>query len=314
MRKNSYNNRCCFRSVPRCDARQPKCIAKAMNSIIGSAGKPLPALAVVYLNRAVTEPEKKSREHFIKAYRRFYPKMRHQLYVVNKGFAVEQLHEEYALFQDLNPHFIDIDDDGFDLEAYRKAAHRINEPVVFFMNTHSEPLQSGWLDKVYAAFISDSEVGLVGCTASFETLYPFPMNFPEYPNFHVRTNGFMLARQDYLEAMANRTLKNKAEAYEFESGMLSLTRHILASGRQVLVVGNKGLVSPHQLWRASLFRSGRQANLLLADNQTRIYLQAFVVVKLGLWAKSYTQFCKVCTPHRLCVFVAHLFFRFLPWR
>jgi hypothetical protein len=287
---------------------------RATNSIAGSAEKPLPALAVVYLNRAVTESEKQGRERFIKAYSRFYPRMRHQLYVVNKGFAAEQLPEEYALFQDLKPHYIDIDDNGFDLEAYRKAAHRIEEPVVYFMNTHSEPLHSGWLDKVYDAFTSNCQVGLVGCTANWETHYPYLPNFPDYPNFHVRTNGFMLAKQDYLDAMANRTLENKFDAYQFEAGILSLTRHILASGRQVLVVGNKGVVPPHQLWRAGLFRSGRQANLLLADNQTRIYQQASLLVKLGIWAKSYTLFFKVCSPNRLRIFLTHLFARFLPWR
>ncbi len=287
---------------------------KNTNSITGSVEIPLPALAVVYLNRAVTETEKQGRARFIKAYSHFYPRIPHQLYVVNKGFAKEQLHAEYALFQDLKPHYIDIDDNGFDLEAYRKAAQRIEEQVVYFMNTHSEPLHSGWLDKVYDAFTSNCQVGLVGCTANLETLSPYLPNFPDYPNFHVRTNGFMLAKQDFLEAIANRTLERKVDAYQFESGKLSLTRHISASGRQVLVVGNKGEVLPHQLWRAGLFRSGRQANLLLADNQTRIYLQSSIIVKLGLWAKSYTLFCKVCTLMRLRIVLTQMFSHFLPWR
>ena len=50
-----------------------------------------PDLAVVYLNRAKTRDESAARERFIRAYLRFIPKVRHVLYVVNKGFSDEEL-------------------------------------------------------------------------------------------------------------------------------------------------------------------------------------------------------------------------------
>lgn len=108
------------------------------------------------------------------------------------------------------------------------------------------------------------------------------------------------------KGVANKTLLSKDDANQFEAGKLSLTRHIFFSGRQVLVVGNKGVVPLHHLRHASLFRSDWQANLL-ADSQTRIKQQVSVLVKLGLWAKSYTLFCKVCLPKRLRILLATCF-------
>lgn len=254
----------------------------------GTADKNLPDLAVVYLNRAKTEAEQVGRECFIKAYQRFRPVVPHELYVVNKGFAVEQLYGQYMLFKDLVPRFINVDDEGFDLEAYRKAALQIEAPIIFFMNTHSEPLQHGWLDKIYAAFTSSSQIGLVGCSGSLETHHPFLTGFPDYPNYHVRTNGFMIARQDYLDMVESRPLGNKLQAYQFEAGRLSMTWVIQATGRKALVVGRQGAVQPQILWRAGIFRSWNQSNLLLADNQTRAYQAASILGKLKVWALSHS--------------------------
>lgn len=260
--------------------------------------KQLPDLAVVYLNRAATGIEMAARERFIKAYQRFLPAVPHELYVVNKGFPAERLSEQYMLFKDLSPRFINVDDHGIDLEAYRRAASQIEEPIIFFMNTHSEPLQHGWLDKLYDVFTSSPQIGLVGCSGNMETLHPFFPGFPGYPNYHIRTNGFMVARQDYLEMVADRSLETKSQAYQLEGGRRSITKMIQASGRQALVVGSRGAVEPRILWRAGIFRSGNQSNLLLADNQCRVYQAASLIGKLKLWALSYT-FLSQLHPQRI---------------
>ena len=260
--------------------------------------KHFPDLAVVYLNRAATETETAARERFIRAYRHFLPEVPHELYVVNKGFSADQLNDQYMFFKDLAPRFINVDDQGFDLEAYRKAASQIEEPIIFFMNTHSEPLQHGWLDKVYAAFTFSSQIGLVSCSGSLETHHPFAPGFPNYPNYHVRTNGFMIAKRDYLDMVEGRPLENKLQAHQFEAGRLSMTWMIQSSGRRALVVGRQGVVPPQTLWRAGIFRSGYQSNLLLADNQTRAYQKASFVGRLKIWALSHSRL-SLLHPQRL---------------
>jgi hypothetical protein len=185
----------------------------------------LPNLAVVYLNRCQTTSERHSRERFVGAYQRFLPKVPHRLYIVNKGFDAEGLPAQYDFFQVLSPAFIDVNDEGFDLVAYRKAALQIDAPIVFFMNTYSEPLHAGWLDKAYEAFTSDTQVGLVGLSANLETHFPFWPGFLEYPNYHIRTNGFMIARQSYIDALENRPMESKLQAYQFEAGEWSLNQN-----------------------------------------------------------------------------------------
>lgn len=258
-----------------------------------------PPLAVIYLNRAATETERAGRKRFINAYQRFRPQVAHTLYVVNKGFADDQLCYQYALFEDIKPRFIDVDDEGFDLEAYRKAASQIKEPIVFFMNTHSEPLQDGWLDKVYTTFISSDQIGLVGCSGNVETHHPFAPGFPKYPNYHVRSNGFMLATQDYLDMLGDRPVDSKIQAYQLEAGQASLTNMIQSTGRKALVVGRQGAVLPQHLWRAGIFRSGGQHNLLLADNQTRFYQNASPLKKLMIWLICHTHLSQVYPFQRL---------------
>lgn len=258
----------------------------------------LPELAVVYLNRAATAAEDAGRERFIAAYKRFPPAVPHELYVVNKGFTAEQLQEQYMLFRDIRPRFINVDDKGFDLEAYGTAARQIEERIIFFMNTHSEPLQPEWLDAVYAAFTSSSHVGLVGCSGSMETSHPFLPGFSGYPNYHIRTNGFMIARQDYLEMVEGSYLETKVQAYQFEAGRQSMTAMIQYSGRDALVVGKKGPVQPQDLWKAGIFRSGNQSNLLLADNQTRAYENGSFLTKLKFWALSHSCLSRL-HPQRL---------------
>jgi hypothetical protein len=263
------------------------------------AGSDAPDLAVVYLNRAKTQVEIKARERFILAYQRFKPKVQHSLYIVNKGFEKEERAAQYVFFKALKPRFIDVDDEGFDLSAYRKAAQQIDQPIIFFMNTHSEPLQQEWLDNVYACLKSSTSIGLVGCTGNVETHHPFVPDFPEYPNYHVRSNAFIIARQDYLNILGDCPLNNKIQAYQLEAGRRSLTRMIQASGRQALVVGRQGVVKPQNLWRAGIFRSGFQQNLLLADNQTRHYQQAILLKKLMIWMVNYSRLSQVYPYQRL---------------
>jgi hypothetical protein len=246
-------------------------------------------LAVVYLNRAVTDSERAGRPRFIAAYLRFRPEVKHTLYVVNKGFTARQLVYEYALFKDLTPNFIDVSDEGFDLEAYRKAAKQIAEPVIFFMNTHSEPLVTGWLEIVYSTFTASEHIGLVGCTGNMETHHPSIAGFPKYPNYHVRSNGFMISKQDYLDIIGTDSIVRKIHAYQLEAGQTSLTNVIQSTGRKALVVGRQGAVRPKDLWRAGIFRSAGQHNLLLADNQTRIYETFSPLKKLVTWLLTYNH-------------------------
>ena len=75
--------------------------------------------------------------------------------------------------------------------------------------------------------------------------------------------------------MNTASVVRKWDAWRFESGRESMTRRLESHGLNVLVVGRDGVAYRKDDWANSFtFRSGGQANLLVADNRTRQYADA----------------------------------------
>jgi hypothetical protein len=95
--------------------------------------------------------------------------------------------------------------------------------------------------------------------------------FPHFPNPHLRSNGFMISRERFLQSDLT-VMQTKADANLFESGSNSLTAQIRRSGLAVVVAGRDGRAYDIPDWpRSSAFRLADQANLLLGDNHTRAF-------------------------------------------
>jgi hypothetical protein len=98
--------------------------------------------------------------------------------------------------------------------------------------------------------------------------------YDSFPSPHVRTNAFLIERQLLLE-VAPRGAGGRSASYRFESGQRGLTRRVLARGLRTLVVARDGQAREHTEWaEADVFWQGDQSDLLVADNQTRIYQRA----------------------------------------
>ncbi|MFN2610686.1 MAG: hypothetical protein ABR507_07450 [Actinomycetota bacterium] len=190
-----------------------------------------------------------------------------------------------------------VDDEGLDITAYIKVASGLGDERLVFMNSFSEILTDGWLGSFDSCF-TQTGVGIVGATGSWESVfedqfYLPPVTgrgivrdmksrylrkanriwFPPFPNPHIRTNAFMIARADFLDASAG--VGSKFDAARFESGRQGLTRLIMASGKTPLVVGADGRCYQTSEWPASkTFRAAEQSNLMVADNRTRDYESA----------------------------------------
>jgi hypothetical protein len=97
------------------------------------------------------------------------------------------------------------------------------------------------------------------------------MQFPAFPNPHLRSNAFMVRRERFLEFNLP-AAPGKFDTSLFESGADSMTARLRASNFGVLVVGADGIAyGVADWWRSNTFRSGDQRNLLVADNHTRAY-------------------------------------------
>ena len=254
-------------------------------------------IGVVYLSRAADGIVLLRR--FLASYRTHPAGVDHDLIILFKGYEdAQMLAEGMEMMRGIDYEAVEIPDTGFDLDAYFSAAHSVDHEYLCFLNSFSRILADDWLAKL-ANFMVRSDVGLVGATGSFESpaaatalswheTISHPVSrlrelarklflsfiFPGFPNPHMRTNAFMIARRDLLSLHHTRR-RTKRDAYRFESGREGMTRQILDRGLEVLIVDRDGAAFEPSEWRRSnVFRCQNQDNLLIADNKTDTYDQA----------------------------------------
>ena len=106
-------------------------------------------------------------------------------------------------------------------------------------------------------------------------LGPMPeqlLRFEPFPAHHLRTNAFMVDRATF-NSLQIRPINRKLDAYLMESGRHSFTRQAQRRGLRTLVVARDGAVYDHERWPHSrTLWQGDQEGLLVADNQTRSYV------------------------------------------
>ena len=270
-------------------------------------------LGVVHLARA--QNGLKPFEDFLRSYRQHPAGITHDFVVVFKGFVTKEAAAPWEKAASNIPHrTIFISDWGFDLRAYRLAAEQMENPFVYFLNSFSKILSDGWLAKTFA-LMQRGGVGIVGATGSWESMYSNAIRdfeqiaptalgkrlsgftrvkacqiyFNPFPNYHVRTNAFMMSR-DVMLNLWPRYILTKRGAYLFENGKSGLTNQILNLNLHALVVDKDGLGYGKEEWVGSnTFRNSDQQNLLVADNQTRTYQNANEETKIRLSAFAWGQ-------------------------
>jgi hypothetical protein len=122
-------------------------------------------VGVIYLYRFAEGEEPVRR--FLETYRHHPAGIDHDLYVVFKGFPTEEsLADARRLFADVPISPVQIDDFGFDLGSYVKAARVARNRRLIFLNTFSEILADNWL-LFFDRALSRSGVGIVGATGSW---------------------------------------------------------------------------------------------------------------------------------------------------
>ena len=234
---------------------------------------------------------------FVESYRRHDAGAPHELVVAFKGFDGEAATAGHrALLAGVAHRAVSVPDGGFDLGTYRIVAAALDHELCCFLNSNSELRADGWLAKLRAA-LDGPGVLAAGATGSFQSLssdvlrgvgmgpgfrslrllkrrlvHLALMRFhPGFPNPHLRTNGFLIRRADFL-SLRMRPMRTKRDAMRFESGWRGMTRQLLARGGGVRLVDAGGLGLDVARWPdgAAFWRGGQEA-LLVADNQTGRY-------------------------------------------
>ncbi len=246
---------------------------------------------------------------FVASYNRFAAGCNHQLVIAFNGVDLTHANppEEYLAYLEGMGGKADkcfYYKQGQDLEVYRQVAGEIQTEYMLFLNSYSILQAEHWLKHYVDNF--DAGVGIIGASASCQSYYSsvfqkhtagweaqkgFLYNFRKYklfvkaffywrflfrpfPNPHIRTNAFMVRRELFL-TMNPGPLDTKFRAYLFENGRKSLTAFYTAKGLKTLVVDKNGKTFAPAGWKNScIFWNGEQENLLVADNQTRLYSEA----------------------------------------
>jgi glycosyltransferase involved in cell wall biosynthesis len=294
---------------------------------------------------------------FAQSVRKHPPGLDHDLIIICKGF---KRRSEFAIisaiFKGIPHQITTVDDDiGQDIHSYKAAAARFPHTYACFMNTFTELKSDDWLKKLFEA-LSKPRVGMVGATASFESLnnswelltkvqwlvtqpaaydselyksfnwiipptlqvtatglrsrykrlrravgdiwhrrqnihnilrdhqsvwaglssrggsFQFAHTYPQFPNPHIRSNLFMLRREDLVKMPLQTEGDPKLVGCAFESGADGLSARILKRGERLLLVGANGGIYDVPEWaNAGCFRSNGQWNLLATDNQTKAF-------------------------------------------
>lgn len=255
-------------------------------------------VALVFLVRAIEGIDPIAR--FLAAYERRPAGTPHELVALLKGHSSASLPESYrALLEAYRARAVFTPDVGFDVDAYWSTARALDHERFCFLNSHSEPLVEGWLARLIDA-LSLPGVGLVGATGSYESHYSqmarsgsliswrrplrrvrwamhmvsHRAHFAPFPNCHLRTTAFAMSAR-VMRLVRFRPTRSKYDAYRFESGRDGLTAQVKKMGLETLVVGADGTAYPPRLWpESATFRAGKQRNLLVADNHTRMFASA----------------------------------------
>lgn len=244
-------------------------------------------------------------EQFVASYCKYKAGYKHQLILLFNGV---QQHDELAPYIDIanknNLSYRTIVCSGFnqDITAYYWAAEQIDNSYILFLNSYCELQADNWL-ACFSRHVNNSKVGIIGATGSWQSysstvfqtnplrwekdktrtenfgkyklfikaLLYWKFLFPAFPNPHIRTNGFMIKRTLLLSCKKGK-LKTKFQAYLFESGKNSLSRQIIAKGLNIFIIDKSGNLYEIENWnKSSIFWSSNQENLLITDNQTKLY-------------------------------------------
>jgi hypothetical protein len=215
--------------------------------------------------------------------------------IIYKGFPENQVHPEYTrVLRDLPYIEFFVDDTGFDILPYFKAAQHFPYDYFCFLNSYSVILHGDWLRNLHT-HIKENNMGVAGATGSWQSIYSgsiewkqrgFPlwkrilgtpwklflkMYFDPFPNYHLRTTAFMISKE-VMGKIRHGKIRTKMAAWRFESGKNSMTKQVLEMGMRVVIVGKDGKAYEKEEWnRSRIFWQGEQENLLVADKQTLRY-------------------------------------------
>jgi len=160
---------------------------------------------------------------------------------------------------------------------------------IFWMNDHSYPVNKNWLKKIMKYDKKNIFLGTSGSYSSHlsNSFYRhkndsylkaiikivfFFFTVPRFPNPHVRTTGFLINSNDYVEFIKSKWIRNKLQSFLIESGKNSLTNFFKRKNYDIFIVNKDGKkFNLNSMKKSCTFAFKNQTKFLISDNHIRIY-------------------------------------------
>jgi hypothetical protein len=214
-------------------------------------------VVVVYVYPVFGEHHDTLAERFAKSYKAHLPKTKHELVVVsNGGPPTDKMRET---FKDIPCRWLEHDDTGWDIGAFRKAAKEIPAELMVFFGGSAHILGAGWLKRMIAAWKKHG-LALYGVTANTGD-----RRYGVWP--HIRTTGFWLP-PELLNAYPHKTDSSRESRYRFEHGPDCLTEWV---GQQNLCAWMVTWSNEHLFpdWNVKNgYHNGDQSEVIIGDRLT----------------------------------------------
>ncbi len=257
------------------------------------------SLSVVYLFWEKSSFE--SFKNFINSYSLQSVNYQVEIYFKGDSQSFED-HKNYLSLNKINHSIHFIESEGLDIHSYFNIANISKTKYILFFNSNSILLYKNVLQNYISVLENLGEnAGIIGATASrgnilntflisiifyifnfdlkklFESFLGtliYYKNFSITKTFSIRTNAFIVNREVFL-SYPNHIYKTKKKCYEFESGINSITNFFLEKKFAVKFIDkNCQIFDKENCKLSNVFWKQNQENLLVSDNQTRLYNDA----------------------------------------
>jgi hypothetical protein len=195
-------------------------------------------------------------ERFVASYAQFRPPgIPHAVIVVSNGGPPTPRMRAVMAAGGITPTWLEHDDSGWDIGAYRKAARDIPSDLMVFFGGSAYLRGARWLERVIESYQRHGRA-LYGATGSHVN------------GAHIRTTGFWMP-PELLNAYPYATTSDRGSRYAFEHGPASLTRWVIGQGLKAWMVTWDGEYEPKS-WPQipNGFHRGDQSALIVFDRVT----------------------------------------------
>lgn len=228
---------------------------------------------------------------FIKNYKKYPAGINHKLLICFKGLDKNKI--EYLKSKMTNLKFIEFIDilngNDWDFMSFYRISKIYKNYIIFFLNNQCYPVKKNWLLLMSSNY---KKKRILGTSGSYESISSrgflrnynenifsyicrvtkYLINFPLFPNPHIRTSNFMMSAKDYIKYKFEKNYYTKFDSWKTESGRGSITNFFKKKGFEILVVNSDGVAYSEKNWKYSeTYCYKNQNKLIVSDKRTRKY-------------------------------------------